>query len=170
MTVDKTRFPKHLLAALALVAAVAPPGALAAAEISATYRVFEKPVKMKQIDATLYLAFADQTGKRDSLSRPRRVECAVTAAGGRGELPVRGRLDLRLVGQERGAPWASSILAAALDREGRSSFEAPELDELVAEARAAGAEVELMKIGYAGGRGKKVFALAIDCLREPAEV
>ncbi len=172
MTVDKTRSAAPLRAALALVAVVAAPGALAAVEISATYRVFEKSVKMKRIDATLYLSFADQTGRRDSLARPRRVECAVAAAGSRAELRARGRLDLRLVGRERGgagAPWASSVLRAELDEEGRVSFEASELEKLVAEAQAAEAEIELLKIDYAGGKGKKVVALAVDCLREPAE-
>ncbi|MDX1501369.1 MAG: hypothetical protein R3325_03325 [Thermoanaerobaculia bacterium] len=155
-----------ILAALVAMTATRPAPAV---EISTTHHVLEKPAKPKKVDATLYLPFLDQA-RRDSASRPRRVECAVTTRGARGPLPGTGRLDLALVGATgTGAAWRGALLPAALDTSGRAVFEAGDLDALLDAALSAGVEPELIEVTFAGGRGKRIETVTIGCLREPAE-
>jgi hypothetical protein len=155
--------------ALLVIAALVAPAAADGAEIGAAHLVYEKPVKLKKLEATLYLSYADQATKSDPVTRARRVECAVAVVGTRKPLTATGRVELRLLGavQGSGAAWRSSSRSAEVDADGQARLDAAAILELASEAEAARAEPELIAIAFSGGKGKKVSTVTIDCLREP---
>lgn len=154
---------------LLLIVALIAPAAADGAEIGAAHLVYEKPVKLKKLEATLYLSYADQARKSDPVTRARRVECAVAVVGTRRPLTATGRIELRLLGavQGSGAAWRSSSRSAEVGDDGQVHLDAAAILELASEAEAARAEPELIAIAYSGGKGKKVSTVTIDCLREP---
>lgn len=157
-----------LVALAVLVCAGA--GELAATEFGATHVVFEKATKMKKVEVSMYLAALDQTDPDDDLSRERRLRCTVAASGKNGSLPVKGAVELRLVGTADGSePWEGTTLSVSPDPLGDVSFEAQQILDLVDEARASGAEPELFRVDFDGGKGKKVVELTMDCLHDRAE-
>lgn len=158
---------KHRAAASSalLLAALAAAGgpAHAASEIGALHVAFEKPVRMRRLAARLYLSYTEPEPKAaDALS------CAVLTMGATRKLAARGTLTLRLSGVAATEPWESSSLKASLDDRGEARFTAEEIAELAGEAP-SGASIELVEIVLAGGKGKKVSTLTVDCAREEVE-
>jgi len=157
-----------LLTGLVTLTATLSPTPLEGSEISATHLVYQKPVKMKRVDPSLFLPFLDQSRKSDSLNRPRQVNCAVFAEGKSGPLRVKGTFRLRLLGRvaRTAAPWESTVVVGSVDGSSEFMFGADDILGLVSEATAAGAGVELFRIDFDGGKGKKVTVLTMDCLHE----
>jgi len=145
-----------------------PPAPLSASEIGATHLVYEKAVKMKKADVTLLLSFADQSRPSDTLLRPRALNCLVIARGKSGPLPAKGKLVLQVLGSRLSAPWESRAVSATAE-DGAASFNADDILGLVDEATADGANPELFRIRFDGGKGKKVSSLTMDCLHEDGE-
>jgi hypothetical protein len=136
-------------------------------EVAATHLVYEKAVKMKKVDAFLFLPFLDQSRKSDNPQRPRQVDCSVFGEGKSSQLPAKGRFRLRLLGRTgTSSPWQSQELSASLDETGQGSFATDEIQNLV---QAAGdAEIELIRIEFDGGKGKKVSSVTVDCIHYEA--
>lgn len=146
------------LLALSALSAVWP-HSLAATEIAATHLVFEKSAKLKKVDATLYLPFVDES---------QRLLCGVQARGKSGRLNAAGTFRLRLVGERSGGSeaWESDRVSAPANGFGEGGFEAAELADLAAAARADGADSLFLRVDFAGGRGGRIEELTLDCLRE----
>jgi hypothetical protein len=157
--------PRRILCAALLVAGPALPGTpvSATSEIGALHLAFAKPVRLRKLAATLYLSYAEP--QRDDAGA---LSCAVLPMGAAGRLAAKGTLRLRLSGATAGAPWESSSLAATLDGRGEARFTASEMEELAGEAP-PGTSIELVEIVLAGGKGKRVSTLTVDCAREEAE-
>lgn len=158
-------------ATLAVAIAVFAPTPLRGAEVAATHLVFEKAVKMKKAEAVLYMPFFDQARKSDSAERPREIECLAFADGKKGPLPVRGTFRLRLVGEAGPSNllWESKAIASPIEAGGEASFDSDSVLGLVAEAADADAELDLIRIEFDGGRGKKVATLTVDCIHREAK-
>ena len=122
---------------------------------------------MKKVAASLYMSFPDQSVKNDESGDPRRLRCSVTALGPSGPVPAKGELALRLLGEKQTSSWESSELAESVDRRGEVEFDGDAILELVDEANADGAEPELFRIEFDGGKGKKLNQITVDCIHEP---
>lgn len=156
----RVEMKKPLGMILALALAVFP-AALAAGEIVTGHLVFEKSVKMKKLDATLYVPFEEGEG----------MSCGVIARGKNGRLPASGSFRLRLVGEQvdGSSPWEGRTVSAAIDDTGHAVFAGEEIAELASEAGAQGAEVALHRVELVGGRGGRVTELTLDCFRDGEE-
>jgi hypothetical protein len=142
---------------------------LRSAEISGLHLVFEKPRKMRKADVTLFMPFADQARPSDTPGRAWKLSCSLVATGKKGELPVRGAVELRLLGSSRSgsARWQSDIIRST-PSDGLVDFDADEITSLVSQATAAAASVELFRVDFDGGRGKKLLKLTFDCIQTGA--
>lgn len=132
-------------------------------EVAATHLVYEKAVKMKKVGAFLFLPFLDQSRKSDNPQRPRLIDCSVFAEGKNGQLSAKGSFRLRLLGKTGSSTsWQSPELSAPLDETGQGSFATDEIQNLV---QAAGdGEIELIRVEFDGGKGKKVSTVTMDCV------
>ena len=131
----------------------------AASEIAAAHLVFEKGVKMKKLDATLYVPY-DEVGDR--------LRCGVQARGRGGRLAASGSFRLRLVGhlEDGSETWAGEVASAEVDAGGEAGFDTGEIARLTSRALLAEAVVSYYRIDFAGGRGGRVAELTLDCLRD----
>ena len=152
------RSTSTIAAALAL-SLVLGGSSVGATEIVAAHLVFEKSVKMKKLDVAVYVSFVDGTNG---------LACGVLVRGKSGPLATTGSFQLRLVGElaDGSEAWESRSLTAGVDDIGDGSFSGEEIDELVADADAAGVEVAFYRVDYEGGRGGRVGELTVDCLRQ----
>lgn len=168
MAGTKSVFPAAPIVAVALCFGA---GALSATEYGATHLVFQKTTKMKKVAASLYLSFLDQTVKNDSPEAPRRVRCAVATSGKGGPVPAIGKLIVHLRGEvaDSSIPWQSRSLTESIDERGEARFEDEAILGLVADANADGAEPDLFRIDFDGGKGKKVTQATVDCVHESVE-
>lgn len=157
------------LAVLGTSVAAVCPVRLEGSEIGATHLVYEKAVKMKKVDASLFLPFLDQSRRTDNTQRGRQVHCAIFAQGKRGALPVKGKIRIRLLGSRAAAPWESTSVISPVDDSGGAGFNVSDILALVNEAGAANAGIELFAVDFDGGRGKKVTTLTMDCLHEESD-
>ncbi len=168
MKTRSTSFSIALLTVLGTLTAALSPSPLRGSEIAATHLVYQKAVKMKKIDASLFLPFLDQSRKSDSPIRPRQLSCAVFAEGKSGPLPVNGSFRLRLLGEvaRTGATWESMVVAGSVNGSSEYRFAANDILGLVGEATAAGATVDLFRVDFDGRKGKRVTVLTMDCVHQ----
>ncbi len=131
--------------------------------------LFDRPAKMKKIDAALSAVFANQSLRRDRPGDGRRLDCAVRARGPKGPLTAAGKLRLELVGAAGGSLWRSEAITAKLDEDGSARFAADEIEGLVEAAAGAGAEIERLAFLFEGSGKKKVTGLDLDCWQRPAD-
>ncbi len=132
-------------------------------QVSAVSLLFDKPEKMKKVDAGVSMPFENQARKKDRTSDGRRLSCTVRIRGTNTALAVKGSLEMRLSGTAAGEVWSGRTVKSDLDSNGGASFTAESVQELVEEATGEGAMVELFQISFDGSGGKKVERLDFDC-------
>lgn len=143
----------------AAVTALAAAGGATATEIVAARLVFEKSVKMKKLDATLYVPFAPGSGG---------LHCGVVTRAKGGRIDAGGSFLLRLVGEssQGSETWESGLARATLNGFGEAEFSAEQVAGLAAEADADRADARFYRVDFDGGRGGKVDEVTVDCLLE----
>lgn len=138
-------------------------GAAKGTQVSAGTLLFDKPERMKKIDAFVSVPFANQARKKDKPGDRRRVSCALRARSTSKALAVKGKLRLRLEGTLGGAVWAGRSVSSGFDKAGGASFDADAIEELVQEAAGEGASIDRFQVTFDGSGGKKVERLDVDC-------
>jgi hypothetical protein len=138
-------------------------GAARGTQVSTGSLLYDKPQKMRKIDADLSVPFENQARKKDQTSDSRSVSCALRARSSSRALTVKGRLRLRLEGSAGGRVWESRNADAPIDKGGEASFSADLIRELVDEAAGVGAKIERFRVAFDGASGKKVARLDFDC-------
>jgi beta-glucanase (GH16 family) len=165
-----TTFPQELVVDYVRVYQAA---AVKGSQVGATGLLYEKRVKMKKVEVFLSMSFENQARKKDSPRDPRHVWCTVTAQGKTGPLAAKGKVLLRLVGEDPVSPtafvpWQSSVLSESIDAQGDAAFEENQIQRLVNEAQADGARIQYLHATFDGGKGKKVEQATLDCMQAPA--
>lgn len=161
-----TEFPQELVVDYVRVYQAA---AAKGTQVSAASLLYDRPERMKKIDAGLSIPFENQARKKDKASDRRSVSCALTARSASKALSVKGRLELRLEGTAGGKVWAGRAIQESFDKSGAADFAADRIEELVAEAAGAGASLERFHLEFDGAGGKKVQRFDFDCWQLPAD-
>lgn len=144
-------------------------GAAKGTQVSTIGLSFDKPERLKKIDAVVSIPFENQARKTDRASDPRSLACALEARGTAKALSVKGKLLMRLTGSIAGAAWSGRPVQSKLDRQGAAAFGADVTAELVQEAAGEGATIEAFQVAFDGAGGKKVERLDIDCWQLAAD-
>ncbi len=155
-----TEFPQEMVVDYVRVYQAA---AAKGTQVSTASLLYDKPERMKKVDASLTIPFENQARKKDLPGDRRSLSCSLSARSTTKALTVKGRLRLQLEGSAGGEVWAGRLVNASFAKNGEASFSADLIQELVNEAAGEGASGDRFRVWLDASGGKKVERLDFDC-------